>query len=332
MDAIQRIFYAAIVFVVILIAGTMGYMLLEGYTFNEALYMTVITITTIGFMEVHPLSETGRLFTILLAFGGVGFVLVSFGLLTQAIVEGQFVRVFGRRKVKQQIAKLKDHYIICGGGQIGHLLAVNLRKRGVRFVLIEKSLDNSQRLLEEGFLVMNGDAKDEQILEMANINTARGLIVALNTGSETVFTILTARELNPDLYIIARVNEVGTEKQIAKAGAHRVVSAFQTLSYQMLNAVIRPDVVDMLDLTLYSRETNLAMEGVKIDPKCEVAGKSILESNFRKEFNAMIVAIKKPDGSTVMGPGPKEIINGGDVLIVAGNSEDIERMADRFGG
>jgi voltage-gated potassium channel len=331
MNALTRLIYAAMALVITLCWGTLGYMQIEKFTLLEALYMSVITITTIGFNEVHPLSAGGRAFTMVLAFGGTGLLLLYVGLLTQFVIEGQVSRIFGRRKVEHDVARLKNHYILCGAGRIGGLIAQEFRKKKVSFVIIESDTEQFEQLLDEGYLVMHGSATSRKMLHMARIEQAKGLLMTLGNDADTVFAILTAREINPDLFIIARASEVGSERQITLAGANRVVSPFQAVSVRMTNAVLRPEVMDVLDLTLMDDQLDLAMEGITMGKNCCLVGKTLMESKFRSEFGAMIVAMKKADGKFLIGPGPNEVLEAGDVLIVAGRTEQIEKIADELG-
>jgi len=325
----RSLLYALIALTIIILWGTIGYISIEDYPPLDALYMSVITITTIGYGEIHPLSDRGRVFTMFLAFGGTGLLLLYIGLLTQFIVEGQVRNIFGRRRMERMVSKLSNHYIICGAGRIGGLIVDELRRRKQDFVIIERSHEKFDDFHKKGMLIIEGNAAEEATLKEAGIDRAKALIIALATDAETVFTILTARELNPGLFIIARANEVGTEKQITMAGANRVVSPYQTTSYRIINAIMRPDVLDMLDLTMYNNDLDLAMEGVRVKGNCQIVGKSLIELKFRADFGAIVVAIRKPNGKVLMGPGPNEVIEGGDVLIVAGRASNIERLAER---
>jgi len=324
--------YAAVALLVIVLWGTVGYMSLEKYTLVEALYMTIITIATIGFMEVHPLHEMGRIFTIFLAFAGTGLMLLYVGILTQFIVEGQLSRFFGRRRVERAVTNLKKHYILCGAGRIGSLVAIELKNRKVPFVIVERDEKEAENLVEAGYLVINGDAGEEETLKRAQIKGAKGMVLALASDAETVYAILTARQLNPDLFIIARANDVGSEKKINMAGANRIVSPYQTVSHRMINAIIRPEVVDMLELAFLDKNLDLALEGVAVTRESAFAGRSIMESNIRADFGVNVIGIKKADGETVLGPGPQDLIEAGDVLIVAGRRTDVEKLADTARG
>lgn len=307
-------------------------MTIDNFPPLDALYMTVITITTIGFKEVRPLSPTGTVFTIFLAFLGTGLMLTYVGMLTQLVMEGQVRRIFGRRKVEKAVSRLKNHYILCGAGRIGNLIAEELFKRKSPFVIIERNAEQFNRLLDKGFLVMKGDAADEEVLKLAQIDKAKGILLALASDAETVFTILTARELNSNLYIIARANEVGSEKQITMAGANRVVSPYQEVSGRMVNAVLRPEVLDILELALFNDNLDLSMEGVRVSKNSKILGIPLKDSNFRGNYGAIIVAIKQVDGAFVMGPSGDQVIAAGDVLIVAGTTAQIEKIATDFGG
>ena len=322
----RRLISAAIALNVIIIWGTVGYMYLEGYSFIEGLYMTVITIATIGFKEVRDLDDTGRVFTIFLAFAGTGLMLLYVGLLTQFIIEGQFRRIFGRRRVERAVARLKKHYILCGAGRIGSLIASEFQRLKVPFVVIELDNEKCAHMIENDVLVMNGSASDENLLTLARIMHSKGLLLSLGSDAETVYAILTAKQLNPDIFIIARANDVGSAKKLAIAGANMVVSPYQSVSSKMVNAMLRPEVADMFETPFLEENLDLAMEGIKVPKDCVFAGKTLLESNFRADYGLTVVGIKKATGKLVLGPGPKDIILEGDVLIVAGRREDVTEL------
>ena len=332
MNSTIRLIYAAGALLVIVLWGTVGFMTLEDYSLLDAVYMTVITITTIGFKEVHPLQAHGRIFTIFLALSGMVLTLLYVGLLTQFIVEGRFSRIFGRRKVERAVARLKNHVVLCGAGRIGSLIAQELKKEKAPFVIIERNTEKFNRMLEEGHLCIHGDASDEKMLKLAGIERAKGLLFALAKDSETVFAILSAKQLNPELYIIARAIEVGAEKTLNMAGANRVVSPYQSVSNRMVNAVLRPTVVDMFDLTFVDENFHLTMEGINVSRKSFLASRSIIDLNFRADFGLTIVAINRADGKVILGPGPNDVIEAGDVLIVAGQKSDVEKLASKMDG
>jgi len=322
----RRLISALVALVVVIIWGTLGYIFLEDFTFIEALYMTVITITTIGFKEVRDLDDSGRIFTILLTFAGTGLMLLYVGILTQFIVEGQFSRIFGRKKVERAVARLKNHYILCGAGRIGSLIITEFEKLKVPFVVIEKDQAKFEKLVENGTLAMHGSASDEKILELAKIYQCKGLILALASDAETVYSILTAGQMKSDLFIIARANEVGGSKKLAVAGAKMVVSPYQSVSSRMVNAVLRPEVADLFESTFLEENLDITMEGIKVAEDCAFTGKTLLESNFRADFGLSVVGIKKADGRMILGPGPNDAINIGDVLVVAGRREDVNQL------
>jgi voltage-gated potassium channel len=306
-------------------------MAIENYRFIEALYMTVITMTTIGFMEVRPLHDAGRVFTIFIAFSGGGLLLMYIGILTQFVMEGQVSRLFGRRKVVNAVKRLKNHYILCGAGRIGSLIAKELTREKVPFVVIERDHEKTEELVEQNVLAIRGNAIDEEVLQLAQVEKAKGLVMALASDADTVYAILTARQINPDLYIIARANDVGAAKKLKMAGANRVVSPYEQVSSRMVHAIVRPEVVDMLEMAFLDDELNLGMEGIPVSENCTFDGKTLLEANLRANFAVTIVGIKKSNGKTVLGPGPNDQINCGDVLIVAGRRTDVDELAKTMG-
>ena len=331
MKSALRLIYAAAAMMMIIMWGTIGFMALEKFSLLEAIYMTVITITTIGFQEVRTLHDHGRIFTIFLALSGTGLMLLYVGLLTQFIVEGRFSRIFGRRKVERAVARLKNHIVLCGAGRIGSLIANEFKKKKIPFVTIEHNIDKFNRMLEEGFLCIHGDASDEKMLKLAGVEKAKGLLLSLASDAETVYAILSAKQLNPDLYIIARAIEVGAEKTLKMAGANRIVSPYQSVSNRMVNAILRPAVVDMMELTFLDKNIDLTMEGINVSRNSFLAGKSLMKLNFRADYGLTIVGINRADGKMILGPGPNDVIESGDVLIIAGRKSDVEKLAAKMG-
>lgn len=326
MDPVRHLRLSLVILVVVVGFGTLGYHLLENWPAFDALYMTVITLATVGFREVHDLSPAGKAFTILLIVFGAGTIAYAISNLIRLTVEGQLKQLLGRKKVEKQIARLKDHYIICGYGRIGTLICREFALKPLPFVVVEKDSGLCQRLAEEGYLFVEGDATDDATLEAAGVRRAKGLITAVTSDTENVYITLTARGLNPNLFILARAGEEGSELKLRRAGASKVISPYIIGATRMAQAVLRPSVVDFIEIAAPGHNLEVQLEELRIAPGSELVGQTLLESNLRREFNIIIVGIKKADGSMVFNPAPESRIEAADTLIVLGEYPAIHRL------
>ncbi|NOY70008.1 MAG: potassium channel protein [Deltaproteobacteria bacterium] len=323
MNPIKHLILSAGMLFSVLVIGTTGYMFIEGWHFIDALYMTVITLTTVGFEEVHRLSPEGRIFTIGLVMSGVFFFLYAAGTFVEFLVEGQIRNILGRRKLNRKIKGTKDHYIVCGYGRIGKVLCGNFLDQGVHPVVIEKAADSAAALEAAGLLYVAGDSTEEETLLAAGIKRAKGLIAALGTDTDNVFLVLTARQLNPKIFILARA---GTDKAKAKlmaAGANRVEAPYEIGAISMAQRILRPSVTSFLDLVFtYDRE-DIKMEEIPVDPASPLVDIMLKDSGIRQKYNLIIIAVKKPDGKMLFNPSFETVIHGGDTLIAMGKRNSL---------
>lgn len=324
----RRLPYVIVAGVFVVVFGTAGYMIIENAGFLDSLYMTVITITTVGYREVFDLSPAGKIFTLILIMSGVGVILTSFGLLTQVVVEGQFRQIYGRRKMERKITALRNHYIVCGFGRVGSLVCRELTARNVPLVVIEKRPERVAELEREQYLYVVGDSGDENVLLSASIEHAKGLILCLSTDADAVFAILVAKDLNPDLFILARAQEEHAERKLVQAGANRIISPYSTVGTRMANAILRPAVVDLLEITSINSELGLVMEGVIVNKGSRLEGKTLLESEIKSKLGLIIIGIRKEDGMMVFNPESDETIMAGDTLITMGHDESVRRLGE----
>ncbi len=315
------------ILIVVMGMGTLGYMMIEKWSFLESFYMTLITITTVGFSEVHHLSANGKIFTSLLIFVGVGFFLYVTGYLVQFVVEGRIREIMGRRKLNKKIKRLKHHYIVCGYGRIGRVLVTNLKNHPIDIVVVEKNPELLATMEEDGVLYISGNATDEQVLLEAGIEHARTLVAVLATDTENVFLTLTARQLNPQLYIMARASEEAVKKKLLAAGADKVESPYDIGAVSMAMRVMRPTVTSFLDLVLTRKNKNIEMEEIPVAASSVICGKTLLESKIRQKFNIIIIAIKKPDESMIFNPASEKVIREGDTMIVVGDTENLSAFS-----
>jgi len=306
--------------------GTSGYVVIEGWSPWDAFYMTVTTIATVGFREVHPLSHEGQVFTVLLIVTGVGTAFYTFTLLATLVVEGGLHRGVERRRFNRMLDTIRDHFIVCGYGRIGKLVTDALRAAGVPFVVIERNGDALHDLLAAGELAVEADASREEVLERVGIRRARGLIAAVSTDAENVYTVLTAREMRPDLYIIARVESDDAERKLRRAGADRVISPYHIGANHMVQTALRPAVVDFVELATSSEHLELAMEQVKIGGGSSLVGQTIVSANLRQRFGVIVVAIKRADGHMEFNPAPDATMRAGDQLVVLGRPESLKEL------
>ncbi len=326
MDPVRHFRLSLFILVAVLAFGTVGYHLIEHWPAFDALYMTVITLATVGFREVHDLSPAGKAFTIVLIVFGAGTIAYAVSNLIRLTVEGQLRQLLGRKKVEKQIARLKDHYILCGYGRIGTLICREFALKPLPFVVVEKDPVLCQRLADEGYLFVEGDATDDTTLEAAGVRRAKGLVTAVTSDTENVYITLTARGLNPNLFILARAGEEGSELKLRRAGASKVISPYIIGATRMAQAILRPSVVDFIEIAAPGHNLEVQLEEQRIAPGSALAGKTLLESNLRREFNIIIVGIKKADGHMVFNPAPETLIEADDTLIVLGEYPAIHKL------
>ncbi len=324
----KKLFYSLAAVVAIVAGGTAGYSVLEGWHWFDSLYMTVITLATIGYGETHPLTITGRAFTIILIVVGVaifGFLISS---LTQVLIENEIASALGRRRLFKDISQLKNHYILCGAGRVGLKIVNELEKKGVDFVVIERDEEVAERLLTRGLLVLVGDATDESVLEGAQVRTARALITAASSDPENVYIVLTARGVNSDLYIVARATDLAAERQLIRAGANKVVSPVLIGSHRMAQAALSPAVADFIESTTMTETLDLHFEQIRINTTSPLSGKKLKDSGIRSQHNVMIVAITSIDGAMIFNPEGEQTLNSGDLLIAIGTGAGLIKLAE----
>ncbi len=324
-DELRQKFIIAVGLVILVASfGTAGYMLLEGWNFIDALYMTVITLASVGFKEIHDLSLFGRIFTIILIIGGVGTVAYALSAGAKIILEGELQEVYGRRRLEKKIKELKNHYIICGYGRMGKIICRELKEKNIKFVIVEKQPDIHRDC--EDLLVFTGDATSDEVLKELGIEKAKGLVSVLPTDAENLFVVLSARGLNPNLFIVARAGEEGSEKKLVRAGADKVVSPYHIGGLRIAHTVLKPAVVDFIEFATKSGNIDLQMEEVIIKESSELVGKSLDECGIGRELGIIIVAIKKPNGEMKFNPTFKSAIKTGDTLIALGESSKLKNL------
>jgi voltage-gated potassium channel len=323
---LNRTVYCVVGMLSMVVGGTAGYMFIEGWSVWDSLYMTIITLSTVGYSEVGGLSEVGRLFTVVLIVVGVSFVFYVGGSVVQFMVEGRIREILGRRKLERKIRGIKDHYIICGYGRVGTSIVKALGSKSIELAIVEKDPDRVAKLSEENILHIAGDATDEENLILAGIERARGLVTVLKTDSDNVFVTLSARQLNPGLFILARADEELSEKKMLAAGANVVVCPYRMGALRMAQTIMRPTVTDFLELTTSDATRDIQMEEMPASPASKLIGVALMDSGIRKNLDLIIVAVKKPSGDILFNPSAQTTIEAGDTVIAIGKLKDLEKL------
>lgn len=323
----KKLFISVLMITFIVSFGTVGYMMIEGWNFLDSIYMTIITLASVGFKEVRELSDNGRIFTIFLIIGGVGTVLYALNNGAKIILEGEFKEIFGRRRLEKRIKEMKGHYIICGYGRMGKIICRELRNRHVKHIIIEKNpeIDISER---EDILLLQGDATSDEVLKEAGIERAKGLISVLPTDAENLYVVLSARELNPDLFIVARAGEEGSEQKLIRAGANRVVSPYHIGGLRIAHTVIKPAVVDFIEFATRTGNIDLQMEEIAVKDGSKIAGMTLDECGIGRDLGIIIVAIQRVGGEMKFNPTFRTTIKPGDVLIALGETSKLKRLEE----
>jgi voltage-gated potassium channel len=318
--------FAVVLLVTVIAGGTVGYMLVEGWSAWDAFYMTVITVTTVGYQEVHKLSRPGQVFTVLLLLGGVGSALYTFTLLATVIVEGGLPKRLQRRRHARMLDTIKDHFIICGYGRIGSIVAKQLHRQRVPVVVIERDPERMHAAIEDGALAVEADASREDVLKQVGIARARGLIAVVGTDAENVYAVLSARVLRPDLFIVGRAETDDATIKLKKAGADRVISPYQIGAVQIAQTALRPAVVDFMDLATGTDNLDLSMEEIAIAEGCPLADRTLLDANLRQRFGVIVVGIQRSDRRMEFNPPPDSAMHPGDKLVVLGRADSLKQL------
>jgi voltage-gated potassium channel len=289
--------------------------------------MTVITLTTTGYSEVHPLDTGGRVFTIIVLTSGFLATVVTVGALTNFLLEAQILELFGRRRMAKEIEGLNDHYIICGYGRIGKVISKELMLNNVPFLVIDSSYEKIEEIARDDYIALLGNSVEESVLLNAGIMRAKGLITCVSTPADNVYITLTARDLKPDIFVMGRANDDTSEKRLISAGADKVVSPYSIGGRRMANIILKPAVVEFLDIAIGRRDLKLAVEEIEVCRGTAIEGKSIIESEIKKRYGIIIVAILKEDGKMLFNPDPTLVIEEKDVLVALGKYDDLKNLA-----
>lgn len=324
----SRLLYPLILILAVAVVGTAGYHLIEGWSVLDALYMTIITMGTIGYGETHPLSPTGRGFTIGLIIASISIAGYAISSVGAFVLEGELYNVIRGRRMDRRLTNLKNHIILCGGGGVGQSIAEEFHKTRTPFVLIDQNMEAVQQVLKIGdILYLQGDATQDEVLSLAGIERARGLVAALSEDKDNVFIALSAKSLNPQLRIVARVTDEKNTEKLLKAGADQVVSPNTIGGLRLASVMLRPAVVSFLDQMLRLTDQTLRVEEVHVDQIHGLVGKTMSEANLRERTGMLVVAIKPAHGGTAQfNPDGKILLKQGDILIVMGTPDQLTAL------
>lgn len=326
MNPFKRLIPPGIILLVVVTVGILGYALIEGWSFLESVYMLIITLFTVGFREVHDLSTAGRILTMFIIVSGVGTAIYAAGQVVEMMVEGQIIGYRRRRNMEKKIKEMKDHYIICGFGRVGHQVAKEFDTEKVHYVVIDSKPETAEELEPKGIPYIIGNMTSDEKLEEAGIRRAKGLIACADSDVDNTFVTLSARALNRDLYIVARASQRDTEEKMKMAGANRVISPYFISGRRMAALATKPVASDFLDMVMHGEHLEFSLREIAIPERSPLLDKSLEEAQIRQKSGATVLAIRKPDGVFNLQPLAVSRIEKGDVLVVIGTQEQLELL------
>lgn len=321
----RRILFALLAVIFAMGCGAIGFHLIEGWSILDSLYAAAQTVTTVGYGDVTPATRNGRLFAMLFMLAGVGVVLYALTATVHAIVQSELVATFGERRQSRKMSKLRDHFIVCGAGRVGSHLVRSLLNSNETFVVIERDSQRVAELTELGVIVLVRDATLEETLREAGVEVARGLAACLPNDADNVYVVLTARDLNPKLHIVARAAEEQAEAKLIRAGANRVVAPTIIGGHRLAMALTKPAVDDFIG-SITANKLELAFEELKVDSGSRLVSQKLSETNIRSELDIVIVSIRRADGQILFNPSGDAVIGSGDILIAIGHAESLMKL------
>jgi len=323
---LRRILLIVGLLVVVIVVGTVGFVFIEHYPWFDAFYMTLTTITTVGYGEIRPLSHSGRLFNSFLIIFGVSTIFLASGAMTQTIITFELQDRYGKRRQKRMIEKLHDHFIICGYGRVGRHASQEFLRANVPFLIIDLSEDRVEKAMAAGLLAVVADATSDDSLRHAGIMRARGLISALPSDAENLFVILSARTLNPGLTVVTRASEEEAEEKLRRAGADTVFTPYSMTGRQLADSLLRPHVVEFMDFGRSNIGPEVTMEQVCVSQGAEITRKTFGQLTELRRSGVIVLAIRKKGGETIFNPPPELEVSGGDFLIVMGERAGLQKL------
>lgn len=326
----RRFFFVALAITGVLAFGTTGFMLIEGYSLFDAFYTTLVTMTTVGYGD--RLNSSGRIFNSLLLIGGVTTILVAIGAITQTVIEVEFGEAIGKRRNKRMIDKLQNHFIICGYGRVGRGAASELQQAGVPFVVVDIDHDRVEKAIGAGMLAVAADSTRDETLRAVGVARAKGLVCALSTDADNLFVLLSAKFLNPGIYVATRAAEDSAEEKMRRAGADAVFAPYVITGHRLAQSLLRPHVVQFLDFTTQSAGLKVVIEQVRVSGDSDLVSRTIRELQIGRQFGVIVLAIRKGDGEMVFNPAADTAISAGDYLIVMGQPENLHTLESMLAG
>jgi voltage-gated potassium channel len=328
----RRLAFIAIALAVTLGGGTIGFVVIEHYSVFDAFYMTLTTVTTVGYGELTPLSQAGRIFNCFLILFGVITLLLAIGAMTQTVIELELNQFFGKRRIKNMIEKLEGHIILCGYGRVGRGAADELLRAGAKFVVVDKDDDRVERAMKAGMLAVQADASHDQTLRDVGIDRAHGLIATLSSDADNLFVILTAKTLNSKLHLSARVAEESSESKMKRAGADFVFAPYNSTGHRMAQALLKPHVQQFLDFTTQNMGLDAGIEQVQVAKGCAFVDQSLAQMQMSRELGVIVLAIRKDSGEMFFNPPAESKIVSGDHLIVMGRPDGLRKLEQLLTG
>ncbi|HEY8863264.1 MAG TPA: potassium channel protein [Candidatus Dormibacteraeota bacterium] len=325
-NPLSRFRLAVVLLGVIIVYGVAGYMVIDSWDLLDSFYMVIITISTVGYQEIHPQSAAGRIFTSTLIVVGVATMLYGFGVFAETLAENAFGNYRRERQLERSLNQLRDHFIICGYGRIGTQIVAEFEEHKVPYAVIDQTEEAVGRLRAEGRLHIEGDASSEDLLRQAGIERARGLICAVDSDERAVYIVLSARALNPNLYILARAGRPESIRRLDLAGATRTISPYRMAGHLMAELAVRPALVDVLD-TLHHGDSEIAVEEMLVSAGMAAVGKTIEETGLLDATAAKLLALRRRDGTLHVNPSPELRLEEGDLLIALGSEAQLLRSA-----
>src|SRR5882762_1986126 len=322
----RRLGFIAAAIALTLVVGTVGFTVIEGYAPFDAFYMTLITVSTVGYEEIHPLSHAGRVFNSFVIFFGVTTMFFAIGAMTQSIIELELGEYFGKRRTRRMIDKLENHFIICGYGRVGRNAALELKRSGVPFVIADRDPVRVEKAMLAGLLAVEVDATRDETLHAVGIRRARGLVSALATDADNLFVILSAKNLNPQLYVATRAGEEEAEEKLRRAGADAVFAPYTAAGYRLAQAVLRPHVFQFFDFATKNVGLDVDIEQVRVTESSDFVTQSLEQTQIRREHGVIVLAIRKADGRMLFNPPAETVISAGDHLIVMGEPSNLRTL------
>jgi voltage-gated potassium channel len=321
----RRLIVIAVALALVLSGGTVGFMWIEHFPAFDAFYMTLTTVTTVGYGEIRPLSQSGRVFNSFLIMVGVTTIFLAVGAMTQTVIELELNQFFGKRRVRSMIDKLEGHIILCGFGRVGRGAAEELRKAGTPFVVIDNNDEKVERAIKAGMLAVLADASQDETLRDVGIVRAKGLIATLASDADNLFVVLSAKTLNPNLKLSVRIAEESSEQKMRRAGADFVFAPYNTTGHRMARAMLKPHVLQFLDFT-EQQGVDVEIEQVLVTDDSSFAGRTLADVDIQYKSSVVILAIRKANGEMLFNPSPESKMSPGDHLIAMGDSTNLQKL------